>query len=187
MVNHDEDAFDHLLTGSGYTWFAVICAHQQVVQLKDVNSFFGNLRNGGNYEGIWGNLTDDNRIWIGSRNAITFGRWDLNNPMLVAPQPLKRNRFYIVAGRMGAGAGEVRIDVFINEPQPVAGVPFPVNPRANSSKFAVGQERDATNHPGKESFDGEIARFLLYQRPLTGDELKQALDYLKKTYAIDSS
>lgn len=40
LVNHHEDAFDHLLTGSGYTWFAVICVHKQVRQLKDVNSFF---------------------------------------------------------------------------------------------------------------------------------------------------
>ena len=187
LVNHDEDAFDHLLTGSGYTWFAVIGVYKQVVQLKDVNSFFGNLRNGGNYEGIWGNLTDDNRVWIGSRNAITFGRWDHNNPMVVAPKPLKRNHYYIVAGRMGAGAGEVRIEVFINDAKPVASMPFPVNPRANSSKLAIGQERDATNHPGKESFDGEISRFLLYERPLSGDKLKQALEYLRKTYAIDSS
>ena len=44
LVNHDEDAFDHLLTGSGYTWIAVISVHKQIVQLKDVNSFFGNLK-----------------------------------------------------------------------------------------------------------------------------------------------
>jgi hypothetical protein len=49
--------------------------------------------------------------------------------------------------------------------QPVATKPFPVNPAANSSKLAIGQERDATNHPGKESFDGELARFLIYDRP----------------------
>ncbi len=186
LVNHDEDAFDHLLTGSGYTWLTVISAHEQAVQLKDVNSFFGNLRNGGNYEGIWGNLTDDNRVWIGSRNAITFGRWDHNNPMVVAPAPLKENRYYVVAGRMGAGTGEVKIEVFINDAKPVAGMPFPVNPEANSSKMAIGQERDATNHPGRESFDGKIARFLLYERPLTNHELKQAMQYLRKTYAIGS-
>jgi len=184
LVNHHEDAFDHLLTGSGYTWFAVISVHQQVVQLKDVNSFFGNLRNSGNYEGIWGNVTDDNRVWIGSRNAITFGRWDQNNPMVLAPEPLKENRYYVVVGRMGAGTGEVRIEVFINDPKPVAGQPFPVNPQANSSKLAIGQERDAVNHPGKESFDGAIARFLVYERPLTGEELKRTLKHLKQTYAI---
>ena len=184
LVNHEEDAFDHLLTGSGYTWFAVISVHKQVVQLKDVNSFFGNLKNGGNYEGIWGNLTDDNRVWIGARNGITFGRWDHNNPMVLAPEPLKENQYHVVAGRMGAGTGEVQIEIFINKPQPVASKPFPVSPEANSSKLAIGQERDATNHPGKESFDGEIARFLVYERPLTDDELEKTLSHLKETYAI---
>jgi hypothetical protein len=52
LVNHDEEAFDHPLTGSGYTWIAVLSVYKQVVQLKDVNSFFGNLKNGGMCEGI---------------------------------------------------------------------------------------------------------------------------------------
>ena len=184
LLCHDEDAFDPLLTGSGYTWLAVMSVYQQVVQLKDVNSFFGNLRNGGNYEGIWGNVTDDNRVWIGSRNGITFGRWDHNNPMVVAPKPLEEGRYYIVAGRMGAGTGKVEIEVFINTPEPVASGPFPVNPAANASKLAIGQERDATNHPGRESFDGEITRFLMYERPLTDVELRETLAHLKKTYTI---
>ena len=184
LVNHHEDAFDHLITGNGYTWFAVMCVHKQIVQLKDVNSFFGNLRNGGNYEGIWGNVADDNRVWIGSRNGVTFGRWDENNPMALAPEPLKENRYYVVAGRMGAGAGTVNIEVFINSPHPVASKPFPVNPAADSSKLAIGQERDATNHPGKESFDGELARFLVYDRPLTDGELKRTIAQLKTVYAI---
>jgi hypothetical protein len=184
LVNHEEDALDHLLTGSGYTWFAVICVYEQAVQLKDVHSFFGNLRNGGNYEGIWGNVTDDNRVWIGSRNGITFGRWDHNNPMVLVSKPLKENQYHVAAGRMGAGIGEVAIEVFMDSSQPVAGKPFPVNPGANSSKLAIGQERDATNHPGRESFDGELTRFLVYERPLTNDELEQTVKYLKKTYAI---
>jgi len=186
LVCHNEDAFDHLITGSGYTWFAVMAVYPQVVQLKDVNSFFGNLRNGGNFEGIWGNVTDDNRVWIGSRNGITFGRWDKNNPMVLAPEPLQENQYAVVAGRMGAGIGAVEIEVFINGPLPVASKPFPVNPKANASKLAIGQERDATNHPGKEAFDGEIARFLMYERPLTDAELSRMLGYLKKTYTIAS-
>ena len=79
LVNRDEDAFDPLLTGSGYTWFAVMAVHRQVVHLKNVNSFFGNLRNSGMYEGIWGNVTDDNRVWIGSRNAIEASRSEISN------------------------------------------------------------------------------------------------------------
>jgi hypothetical protein len=184
LINHDEDAFDHLLTGRGHTWFAVMCVYEQVEGLKDVNSFFGNLKNGGNFEGIWGNLTDDNRLWIGSRNGITFGRWDHNNPMVLAQAPLDANRFYVLAGRMGAGTGEVQIEAFINDTTPAASAAFPVNPQANSSKFAIGQERDATNHPGQESFDGEIARFLVYERPLNDDELRQTLAHLKQVYQV---
>ena len=70
---------------------------------------FGNLRNSGMYEGIWGNVTDDNRVWIGSRNGVTFGRWDHNNPMVLAAKPLEENQYYVVAGRMGSGTGEVQV------------------------------------------------------------------------------
>jgi len=104
--------------------------------------------------------------------------------MVVTPEPLNEDRYYVVAGRMGAGTGELPIEVFINGPVPVASKPFPVNPTADSSRLAIGQERDATNHPGRESFDGEIARFLLYERPLTDAELTETLAQLKKTYAI---
>ena len=103
--------------------------------------------------------------------------------MVLAAKPLKENRYYVVTGRMGSGTGEVQIELFINEPPVVASKPFPVNSAADSSKLAIGQERDATNHPGKESFDGELARFLMYERPLTKDELEQTMESLKKTYS----
>ena len=172
LINSNEDAFDHLITGSGYTWFAVMSVYPQVSGLKDVNSFFGNLRNGGKYEGFWAGLKDDNTLWTGSRNGITFGRWDENNPQVLGPK-LEENRYYVIASRMGAGTGKVTIELFVNPEQvgkPVASKPFPVNPKANSSKMAIGQERDATNHPGHESFDGELARLLMWERPLSSRE-----------------
>ena len=92
LVNHDEDAFDHLITGSGYTWISVMAVYEQVPGLKDVNSFFGNLRNSGHYEGFWAGLNDDNTVWAGTRNGITFGRWDKNNPKVLGPK-LKRDKY----------------------------------------------------------------------------------------------
>lgn len=185
LVNHNEDAFDHLLTGSGYTWFAVLAPYTQLPGLKDVSSFFGNLRNEGNYEGIWGNLADDNRPWMGSRSGKTFGRFDENNPMIIADRILEENRYYLLVGRMGEGTGDVPLELFVNDVSaPAASGMFPVFPAANASKMAIGQERNATNHPGKESFDGEIARFLIYNRPLSDNQLSEMAKKLNMDYSI---
>jgi hypothetical protein len=192
LVNDNEDAFDHLTTSDGYTWFSVMAVYEQVPDLPDVNSFFGNLRNSniddkGKFEGFWGGLSDDNRIWMGTRNAVTFGRWDENNPMVISSEPLRKGQYYIVIGRMGAGTEVVKLELFINSIVPVAEGFIPVNTTADPSRMVIGQERDAINHPGRESFDGEISRFLVFERPLSGPEMAQILGYLKHKYEVKSS
>jgi len=177
LVCMDEDAFDGLTTGKGHTWIAVIAVHGQRVGVKDVNSFFGNLRNGGKYEGVWGCLDDDNTPWWGARNGRSFGRFDENNPK-VAGTVLEQGEFHVIAGRMEAGIGTVKLLFFVNSAQPAATADFPVDPAANASRMAVGQERDAIEHPGKESFDGEIARLLIWERPLDDSELAGAMGAL---------
>lgn len=193
LINMQEDAFDYLITGSGYTWFTIIKPYQTqdpdgktefgTDRLKDVNSFFGNLKNGDKYEGLWGCLDDDLGLWCGSRNGVTFGRFDENNPKLSGPH-LKADNYYIIAARMGSGTGTVDIEVFANSPKAYASVKYPVNIHANPSKLAIGTERNATNHPGSESFDGEIARFLIYERPLSNSELEEVMQYLSNQYLI---
>lgn len=193
LINEKEDAFDYLLTGSGYTWFTVLkpyktqSSEEQTAfglhRLKDVNSFLGNLRNGGNYEGLWGSLNDDLTVWCGSRNGITFGRFDQNNPKITGTQ-LQSDKYYVIGARMGSGTGEVAIELFVNKVEPVASGRYPVNIDSNPSKLAIGTERDATNHPGSESFDGEIARLLIYERPLDDSEMAQVLSYLKSRYGL---
>jgi hypothetical protein len=178
LVCHDEAAFDGLIRGDGCTWVTVLKVYPQRVGLKDVNSFFGNLRNGQKYEGLWGCLDDDNTVWWGARNGLTFGRFDVNNPKLVGPK-LAEGRFHVLAGRLGAGQGEVLAEFFVNDLKACVTARFPINPQADASKLAIGQERDAIQHPGKESFDGEIARFLLWNRPLTDAELKAVFEKVK--------
>ncbi|MGK6352841.1 LamG-like jellyroll fold domain-containing protein [Parapedobacter sp. DT-150] len=185
LVAAEEDAFDHLVTGSGYTWFCVIKAGKQSGELPDVNSFFGNLRNGGNYEGFWAGLADNNRVWMGSRSGETFGRWDVNNPQVLSKEKLNQEDYYLLIGRMEAGTGVVTLSLYIDDPEtPAATHPFPVDTAADASKLAIGQERDAIEHPGVESFVGEIARFLLYERPLTQRELNVMAAALKSHYAL---
>lgn len=183
LVCPDEDAFDALVTGKGHTWAAVVAVHPQRVGVADVNSFFGNLRNSGYYEGLWGCFTDDNRPWYGVRNGLSFGRFDANNPQLLAAA-IKPGRFHLVIGRMQAGSGEVRLDFFIDAAKPAATAKIAVATTANPSKMAIGQERDAIQHPGHESFDGEIARLLLWQRPLDDAELGQVVAILRERYRL---
>ncbi|MGJ8726358.1 MAG: hypothetical protein ACSHYB_17550 [Roseibacillus sp.] len=196
LINHHEDAFDHLVTGSGYTWLSVMSVTKQHVGKKDVNSFFGNLRNGHPYDGFWGNLMDDNRVWMGTRNGLAPqpdgkgkrkkpGLWDEElNPCVVSAEPIEEDRFYLVMGRMGAGQEEVDLELFLNSTTPVVQKPVPVNPEANPSKMAIGQERDAINHPGKESFHGQMARFLIFERPLSDAELGEMSQFLARLYRL---
>lgn len=183
LVCLDEDAFDSLTTGKGHTWAAVVAFRSQRVGVKDVNSFFGNLRNGEKYEGFWGCVTDDNRPWYGVRNGLTFGRFDVNNPQLLAPF-LDPAVFHLLIGRMQAGVGDVKLELFVNAATPVAVSTITVRPEANPSRLAIGQERDAVNHPGYESFDGDIARFLVWERPLDDSEVANVVSSLRKLYLV---
>jgi len=190
LVNHQEDAFDHLTQGSGYTWFSVMTVYEQVKGKPGVNSFFGNLRNTnlnkqGQYEGFWAGVNEQNQPWIGARNALQKGLWNDNSPHVLSEVSLQKSRYYLVMGRMGSGKETVDMELFVNTIKPVAQKKFPVNPNANPSKMAIGQERDATNHPGAESFDGEIARFLIYERPLSDAELETTIKHLIKKYNIE--
>lgn len=181
LVCMDEDTFDSLSTGKGHTWLAVLAVLPQRNGLKDVNSFFGNLRNGGRYEGVWGCLNDDNSLWYGVRNGLTMGRFDKNNPKILGPV-LETGKFHVIGGRMAAGTGKAKLELFAEGAEPVATGEAPVDPASNPSKMTIGQERDAIEHPGHESFDGEIARFLLWERPLTDEELADTMAELRSVY-----
>ena len=85
---------------------------------------------------------------------------------------------------MGAGTETVPLQIFINGTTPVAELPYPVSQEVNPSVMTIGQERDAINHPGKESFDGAISRFLLYDRSLSNEELDMLFEFLKEEYTI---
>ena len=76
----------------------------------------------------------------------------------------------------------MKLELFTHSAKPVATGEIPVVPTANPSKMTIGQERDAIEHPGHESFDGEIARFLIWERPLTDTELAAAMETLRAAY-----
>ena len=129
---------------------------------------------------------------MGSRNGIRGkGKpklWDeKQNPQVVSKSPLQTDRYYLVMGRMGAGQGIVDLDLYVNSTTPVDSQKVPVNPQANPSRMAIGQERDAINHPGKESYRGEMARLLIFDRPFSDDELETMATHLIDAYTLDTT
>lgn len=186
LVNYDDTLFRSLTTGSGYTWVAILRLGIQqpgwAMRERDLNAIFGNLRNGPQYEGFWAGVNEDGTLWAGPRNGRSFGRWNSDNPQLLGPR-LELGRFYLIAGRLDTGQGTVNAELFVDGRR-VAHAPFPVNPDALPSRLAIGQERDATDHPGKESFIGEIARFIVWSRPLTDAELAAATASLSHDYGL---
>jgi len=186
LVLYDDALLRSLTTGSGYTWLAVLRLGIQqpgwAMRERDLNAVFGNLRNGPQFEGFWAGVNEDGTLWAGARNGRSFGRWNADNPQLLGPR-LQVGRFYLIAGRLGAGTGTVMADLFVHDGC-VARAPFLVNEEAQPSRLAIGQERDATDHPGKESFIGEIARFTLWGRPLSDTDLVGAVAGLAQRYGL---
>lgn len=48
--------------------------------------------------------------------------------------------------------------------------------------MTIGQKRNAIQHPGHESFDGEIARFVIWERPLGDEEPAAVMELFRKAY-----
>lgn len=193
LINDNDEAFHGMMTGKGYTWFAVIKPYEQrgpgKINSGYPNAFFGNLRNtakpqleGGQYAGFWGSFYPDGRVYMGSRNGLSEKVRDgINTPEVAAPPPAI-NEWHIIMGRQGSGQGVVKLELFVNDPTTAANShDFPVG-NVEPSRMAIGTERNAINHQGKESFDGELARLLMYETALNEQEMKAVYAYLRKVY-----
>ena len=194
LINDNDSAFHGLITGMGYTWIVVIKPYNQRRGKGNYpQAFFGCLRNsappqneGGQFAGFWGSFYIDGKVWMSSRNGVgEFSRGGYNTPEVLGPY-LPINNWYIVSGRQAVGAPNTLVDLnlFVNDPSaPIATGKYPVS-TWEPSRMAIGTERNAINHQGGESFDGELARILIYERPLSMQELKITFNYLKKQYDL---
>jgi hypothetical protein len=193
LISDNHEAFHGMMTGGGYTWFAVIKPYEQAgpgkINSNYPNAFFGNLRNtakpqleGGQYAGFWGSFYPDGRVYMGSRNGLSEKVRDgVNTPEVAAPPPAV-NEWHIIMGRQGSGQGIVQLELFVNDPLvAVNSHDFPVG-NVEPSSMAIGTERNAINHQGKESFDGELARLLMYETALSQQEMQKVYNYLSVFY-----
>ena len=119
---------------------------------------------------------------MGSRNGLNSKvRDSVNTPEVAGPVP-SINEWHIIMGRQGSGQGVVQSDLFVDNPtQPINSSDFIVG-NVEPSRMAIGTERNAINHMGKESFDGELARLLMFETSLDKKEIKKVYDYLRKIY-----
>ena len=178
-----------LITGAGFTWFTVLKAYP-LRPTRYIHAWFGNLRNTtqtkqGHYEGFWAGFDDDLTVWMAVRNGRTFGWPDVNNPKLIGPR-LTDGQFHLLAGRMQAGTGSVELGFWLDGRR-LATANLPVEVQARSSFPAIGQERDAINHPGLESFAGEIARHLIYRGSLGDADMAAVTTYAQAAYGLKSA
>ena len=193
LINDNDEAFHGMMTGAGYTWFAVIKPYKQggpgAITSKYPNAFFGCLRNSsppqnesGKYAGFWGSFYPDGRVYMGSRNGLNVKTRDgVNTPEIAGPAP-SINEWHIIMGRQGSGQGEVLLELFVDDPsEAVNSDDYPVAD-VEPSRMAIGTERNAINHQGSESFDGELARLLMYGTALDQQEMEEVYDYLKSVY-----
>ncbi|MGJ8676698.1 MAG: hypothetical protein ACSHX0_04220 [Akkermansiaceae bacterium] len=193
LINDNDEAFHGMMTGGGYTWFAVIKPYEQggpgKMNSKYPSAFFGCLRSSnvpqnesGLYAGFWGSFYPDGRIYMGSRNGMGQKVRDpVNTPEVEAPAPAV-NKWHIVMGRQGSGQGVVKLELFVNDStDAVNSHDYPVGD-VEPSRMAIGTERNAINHQGKESFDGELARLLMYETALNEQDMKRVFDYLRTLY-----
>ncbi len=193
LINDNDEAFHGMMTGKGYTWFAVIKPYEQrgpgKINSNYPNAFFGCLRSSGlpqketgQYAGFWGSFYPDGRVYMGSRNGLNEKVRDgVNTPEVAGPPPAP-NEWHIIMGRQGSGQGVVQLELFVNDPTEVDNSSnFPVG-NVEPSRMAIGTERNAINHQGKESFDGELARLLMYETALDQQQMKQIYAYLRTVY-----
>ncbi len=193
LINDNDEAFHGMITGGGYTWFAVIKPYVQrgpgKINSGYPNAFFGCLRNTGKpqlepgqYAGFWGSFYPDGRVYMGSRNGMSKTVRDkVNTPEVAGPKPAI-NEWHIIMGRQGTGQDTVLLELFVNNPSKAVNAgKYPVA-NVEPSRMAIGTERNAINHQGKESFDGELARLLMYETALDEQDMKKVYNYLRKVY-----
>ena len=174
LAGDDNTAFDAIMQGSGHTWFAVV---RPTVNANGgrKNAIFGTLTNGNPFSGIVAHVSDNDHpaymLRPGSSDLFVDGTSSVNN-----------GGWYIVAGRLSAGTGNQTAEIFTDGPTAEASSStVNISPSTSSDELTIGAERVL----GGENFVGDIARILIYERPLDEAELNEVGATLGLLYDIE--
>lgn len=175
MVGDDAEAFDGIMTGTGHTWFAVVRPEVDANPGRK-NAIFGTLQNSNPFSGVVAHVSSNNSLGYMLRpansDAFVDGTTSVND-----------GEWHILAGRLEAGTGGQLAEAFTNGPVAEASLSINILDSSISDALTVGAERTG----GGENYLGDIARILIYNRPLDDEELNQTGFTLGELYGITNS
>ena len=173
MSGSDENAFDGIMQGAGHTWFAVV-RPTSGANGGSKNAIFGTLTNQSNFSGLVAHAS-------GPTPAYMLRLESGNDIFTTGSSNLEDGEWHIVAGRLSAGTGPQTAEIFTDGPSPEASSPVSISGSTPSDVLTLGAERSL----GSENFVGDIARILIYERPLDETELNGVGATLGSLYGID--
>ena len=175
LAGDDEDAFDFGLSGSGFTWLVVVRSDAQDNSRK--NRVLGTLLNQSPYSGYTaGVFTNAN----GTRPYADMVESPGSGESYADADDEILDTWVIVAGRLSAAASGTSTLEIVVDGRPASASTSIAYPVLDCGALTIGAERV----DGGEHFDGDVARILVYERPLPDAELDQAFEALAALYGL---
>lgn len=175
MAGTSDTAFDAVMQGNGHTWFAVVNAGPQNHTAK--NAIFGTLLNAGPFSGMIAHVANDGGANVTGNVILRPSTTDISAR---ATTNINDGGFHILAGTLSAGTGAQQQQIFIDGSAAEASAALNILGTTDSGPIAIGAERTG----GGEHIDADIARILIYDRPLTLAEFNQTGSDLAATYGL---
>lgn len=171
LIGTDTNVFCPLTSGSGLTWFAVVSSGAQDHVLR--NQIVGTIHEGTPYSGFTGGV-----------NTATAKPYTMMRPTTIEAFAQSTRsavgEWVVLAGRLQAGMGSRTTDVFFNSSSADGTATVNVTGTSMCGALVIGAERTL----GTEFFTGDLARLLIYNRPLSTAEISGTGRALATHYGI---
>ncbi|MDD5705600.1 MAG: hypothetical protein PHR35_06720 [Kiritimatiellae bacterium] len=173
LAGVSETAFDPLMRGSGYTWFVV--ARSDLPSSGLPGSIFGTLLNGSPWPGLAAQLSGSGIVQNPFRSSIQY--------MAVGVYSVVDGNYHVLVGRVTDGSAPV-ITVYDNSSTVMGCVTGVTTDTTESGPLCVGAWRTG-DFPNNKWY-GDLARVLIYNRPLSDAEIVETGYALGAAYGIST-
>jgi len=180
LVGDDDSALDTIIQGNGLTWIAVIRIpdNQGAGVPNGKNRIFGTLTNETPFSGYMANIDNDEVLGADVRPGPAVS----DTFFIDGSTSLNDGIFKVLSGRLTDGTGEQLHQIYSDLSLESSGFAT-ISDSTNSGPLTLGAERTG----GSEYGDFDLARLLIYDRPLTGLEWNSTILELQATYIGSSA